>query len=491
MQQMDASTTSQERSWKKRARLPALIISIVTVTIVTAALFHWVRRPRRFERVVFITLDTLRADHLGYHGYPRDTSPFIDRLAREGVRFERAFATMADTTPSHASMFTSLYPLQHQVLKNGHAMDRSFVTMAELLQGMGYETAGFVSAPIFGMAQLNQGFTVFDEPPAPDHWSKYRQADKTIDAVIKWLDEDTPTDRFFLWVHLFDPHRPFRPPDSVHQTFRTQPAGQREALASFLTQEQHVDLDFYNSEIENMLETMDAYDAEILFLDRELERLFGRFEELGLGPGTLWIITADHGSGLGNHRWRAHGKHIYNEQLHVPLIFYSASKPFAARAVDNVVEHVDLLPTVMELVGGEITGQVETVQGESLAPLLSSPEGGFPKEHAFAQRRDFDPAARPRDLDPEKENYEDGEKYALQNGAFKYIYRTRGDDEFYDLRSDPYETNNLAGSDLESERALRETVVALVEEFTRTVHRRPRSVYKEEFEVLRSLGYTR
>ena len=255
---------------------------------------------------------------------------------------------MATTAPSHASIFTSLYPIQHNVLKNGHRLTDAVSTMAELLSTMNYSTAGFVSAwPLFKHANVDPGFDVFDQPIL-EQGTLYRKADRTMDSVIKWLAQRESTEKFFLWIHLFDPHTPHHPPKSFLRKFTKQPKETRESFARFLLDEHHVNLNYYNDNIENMLRVIDAYDGEILFVDSEIRRVYEYLREKGFGPHTLWIITSDHGEGLGNHRWLGHGKHIYNEQIHVPLIFYFSSGSFPASSVEQLVEHIDILPTVYQ-----------------------------------------------------------------------------------------------------------------------------------------------
>ena len=485
-------------------RALGLAAIILVLTLLGIATLSWKKKhPRldgvitlsshndnqRIDRIVLITIDTLRADHLGYHGYPRETSPFIDELARNGTVFQRAFSSMATTAPAHASIFTSLYPIQHNVLKNGHRLNDAVPTMAELLSTMNYSTAGFVSAyPLFKHANVDQGFDVFDQPIL-EQGTLYRKADRTMDSVTKWLAQRESTEKFFLWIHLYDPHTPHQPPKAFLRKFTKQPKETRESFARFLLDEHHVDLNYYNENIENMLRVIDAYDSEILFVDSEIRRVYKDLREKGFGPHTLWIITSDHGEGLGNHRWLRHGKHIYNEQIHVPLIFYFSSGSFPASSVEQLVEHIDILPTVIELVGGEIGNQVQPVQGSSLVPLLSTDGRIFPAKYAFSQRRNFDGVKQPREIIPEKTNYEEGDKYSLQNSEYKYIHRTQGTDEFYDIREDPYEVNNIVGSNPEIENSMREKILLKIKKLTQAARSKPASVDKQTLEKLRSLGY--
>ena len=165
-----------------------------------------------YDHIVFVTLDTLRADHLHTYGYPRNISPFIDGLAERGVVFERAYASISSTGPSHATMFTGLYPLQHRVQKNGQGLPNEFVTLAESLAARGFDTGAFVSSRAsLRSGNLDRGFQVYDDPQRKTG-APYRPANETIDAAIDWLENRRDSGPYFLWLHLFDMHLPWRAP---------------------------------------------------------------------------------------------------------------------------------------------------------------------------------------------------------------------------------------------------------------------------------------
>jgi arylsulfatase A-like enzyme len=441
-----------------------------------------------FDRIVLVSIDTLRADHLGAYGYPRDTSPFLDELARQGVVFERAYAAMSTTAPSHATLFTSLYPLQHRLLQNGFKLRDDFLTLAELVSDAGFATAGFVSTELhFAVSNLQQGFATLDEPRLRRR-QHYRNADETIDAARQWLRGLEPDARFFLFVHLYDVHTPMRPPARHLAALAPASEEERRSLTHFLTERHRVPLDFYRNNPDAMLERITAYDAEIRFVDAELRRLFEAFQALDLGRRVLWIITSDHGEGLGDHDWLGHGRHIYEEQIRVPLIFYSSEQPLGPRRVAELVEHVDLLPTIASLVGHSdaLAAQLPPVQGRSLAPVLDGEPLAPSERAAFAQRQPFKPSDGPGAK--ESRGYELGNKYALVEGRWKYIYRTIGGDELYDLSADPNEMRSLAGSGREERREQMKTrLLKRVEELRGDFE--AESVDPETLEKLEALGY--
>ncbi|MFQ5667862.1 MAG: sulfatase [Candidatus Binatia bacterium] len=475
------------RTTLARASSTVVLAVICIAVTASATLWWWLARPPAPalavpDVIVLVTMDALRADHLGCYGYPRHTSPFIDRFLRTGVRFSKAFAPMATTAPSHASLFTSLYPLQHNVRKNGHVLDDSFLTMAESLRAIGYVTAAFVSTDKhFKAGNMQQGFDVFDEPP--ETVGKYRIGEHTVAQAIAWLSERPARGRFFLWVHLFDAHVPYNP---AHRFPNASPeAGQR--LLRFVIEQQHVDFGFFHRDGHKLLALMDAYDGEVAAVDRAVQRLFRHIETEFPTSKSFWIITSDHGEGLGNHRWLDHGKMIYNEQIRIPLMLHFPSGAFAGRVVDRVVENVDIFPTVAALTGESLDGQVPAIQGTSIVPLLLNSHDKLPPRYAFAQRRDFD--KRPRRIIPERTVYESGKKYALQDGRYKYILRTAATDEFFHVEDDPYEVTNLIGSPSAGRDRLRNALLAKIDELKRGVTRTPKSVDARTKERLRALGY--
>jgi arylsulfatase A-like enzyme len=432
-----------------------------------------------YDRVVLITIDTLRADHLGSFGYPLETSPFLDRLASEGVSFKRAFAHSATTGPSHASMFTGLYPLQHRVQNNGQVLDSSFVTLAEVLAERGFETAAFVSGMShFGASRIAQGFTFYDEPgwgPGEEIESpkQYRRADATVDRVLEWAGDERTEDRFLLWVHLYDPHKPFQPPRELLEQLEHESPEAEQAHRRFLRRK-------HGSNVRRKtLRKIHEYDAEVRFVDSELERLFTSLGEQGLGERTLWVVTSDHGQGLGNHRWFGHHRQIYNVQLHVPLIFYSGGETLVPRQLDlEMAEHIDLPATLLDLLGAEMPTQPSPTRARSLAPLLRGEDGARGKRFAFAERRRAfaNRATRER-----------GERYALQDPRHKYIWFSEGADEFFDLEADPYEKRNLIAGNSAKQADMKATIERMVE--TLRSAGEAEMVDEETLRELRALGY--
>lgn len=439
---------------------------------------------------MLVTFDTLRADHLGCYGYPRPTSPFLDRLARQGVLFENAFSSCSHTSPAHASLFTGLHPSQHGVRRNGLGLPAlvpgtpGFRTLAEGLAERGFDTAGFSGVTF--LAPIARGFHSFDG--AGGNWHEYRQADATGDASLRWLASKRPEDRFLLFLHLFDAHLPHRAPaDCLERLAFASPAAEA-AFAREAVERRAVSPRIYGSRAELAREHT-RYDAEIRFADRELARLFGAMERAGLDDGSLWVVTADHGEGLGSHAYAGHGKYLYNEQVRIPLIIYQGGPRSSAR-VRGVARHVDILPTLFELLGGSFEQPGFTLPGRSLVPALRAPTRPLPAAFAFAERRA--PAKQPRPSAPARgPDWEAGEMWSVQDLEWKYIVNTKGKEELFDLRSDPLERHNLVSTAAASvKNRLRQLAVETSERAKRegqSVVPRPADPAIQE--ELRALGY--
>ena len=494
--------------------------------------------------IVLITIDTLRADHLGCYGYPVNVSPFIDELARGGVLFKKHVASAPLTATAHATIFTSLYPLQHGVLKNGAKLDDSYLTMAEAVGKAGYETAGFAGTVIhFKTGNMDQGFDFFDEPERNREIIKrpiqpvgkrikravktrqdvrkrrYRQADKTIDKAINWLKTRRSGGKLFLWIHLFDPHKPYIAPSKYQDRMKNLSEKEKKALAAFLYDEQGVNFQAFDKFKKNdePPEMIGSYDAEISFVDGEIKRLYRYFLENGLNQNALWIITADHGEGLGNHKFIGHVKNIYNEQVHVPLIFHFTSGTGNGRVAEQVIEQVDILPTIAELTGADVNGQVIPVEGVSFAPLIAEKRGGFFEKPALSYKRQREevgnsgtgrkkrkilepktgrrqagtPVKKRRELSESEKKDFTMEKFAIQDNQYKYIFNTQKEDEFYSMATDPFETNNMIGKGLKEEAVYREALMSEVRRLKQSARSNSRRepLDMETIKRLKSLGY--
>lgn len=407
--------------------------------------------------LLLLTLDTLRADHLSCYGYPRETSPRLDALAAEGVRFERCYAPMATTLPSHTTMLTGVPPIEHGVLANlsGRFVferDEELLTLAEVLKNAGYRTAAFVSAfPLNPGAGLTDGFDKYSCPKFGQ-----RSGDKTIALAKSWLAEDD-TAPWFLWVHLFDPHTPYDPPPSHQNHF------QDDGVNAQLSEERLVEDD----PLKRL--DLDLYDREVRFTDELAGELFD-----AVGNEAVIVVTADHGEGLHQHGIPGHG-FVWNEQLRVPLILRAPG--IEPRTIDAPCGLVDLAPTVLNLIqpAGAAT-YVAQLRGHD---LLAGGENdwGMLAQSTVRKRKD-----------------EGIVEVAWITQRWKLIRRgaKRSDAdevELYDLIADPLEQTNVAE---QHPAEVKQLLAALDKELKKQRSRRggrSREGTAEEIENLQGLGY--
>ena len=395
---------------KNRRWMVAAGLTVVVLVAAAVALL-WTRPPRtdaearqrlagrrpspKSVNVVVVTLDTLRADRLSSYGFRGIRTPNIDGVAAEGVLFEQATATAPMTLPSHASIFTGLIPPHHGVRDNGgFFLDPSKVTLAERMKQAGYATGAFVGAWVLDSRWgLDQGFDTYS-----DHFdlSKYKvvnlgtvqkKGDEVMDLALPWL-ESVKQKPFFAWVHLYDPHTPYEPPEPFASRHKGQP-----------------------------------YLGEVAYTDQVVGRLVSWLKTAGVWDHTVLVLTADHGESLGEHAEKTHTFFIYDATVHVPFIVRT---PWGDRGRSQAqVATVDLMPTVLDLVG---LPPEEGIDGRSLARLVLDPgadAGGRAYSETYFTRF----------------HYGWQHLRALRDGTWKYIDAPKP--ELYAIREDPGETKNV------------------------------------------------
>jgi arylsulfatase A-like enzyme len=428
-----------------------------------------------YDNLVLVTIDTQRADRLGLYGYPRPTSPLLDRLGREGIVFWHAVAASSHTGPSHASILTSLYPEQHQLLVNGQELPAAVPTLAELARQGGFETAAFVSVRF--LSGLGRGFETFDAD-VPER-QVFRVAGDTVDRAVSWLRARDRGRRFVLWVHVYDPHE-HSPgtalPEPHYARMEADGARRGKELLYFLRQEQGYPKDEVDGNIHR-------YDAQVAYVDEQLARLFAVLDEAAPPERTLRVVTADHGEGLGNHGVEGHGRHLYQEQVRVPLIVHGDPRRHPPTTVRGLVRHVDLVPTVAELLGLPLDRPKLRLEGRSLVPVLTNPSADVGIDAAFAQRRPPDERRR-------EAGWEAGTMISAQDARFKYIWSSEGPHEFYDIQRDPYELDNLIDAPVPQKERLRDWLLAKYRALCRDRRAAPAGeIDPRVLEDLKALGY--
>ena len=353
--------------------------------------------------VLIVTLDTTRADRIGAYGYKGIETPTLDRLAREGVLFEQASSAAPLTLPAHSSLFTGRFPPEHGVRDNGgFFLDPRETTLAEVLKGRGYATGAFVGAYVLDSRWgLNQGFdTYFDDFDL----SKYkaislgaiqRPGNEVVDRALAWLSGlSNPQSRipnpWFAWVHLYDPHAPYEPPEPYKSLYRDRP-----------------------------------YVGEIAFTDAQVGRLISFLDSRSLLDRTIVVVMGDHGESLNEHGEAQHGFFVYESTVHVPLIVRAPYDATRSRRVNDVVRSIDVMPTVLELVGAAAPAGVE---GTSVSRLMTGAS------------RDMGLESYSEALYP-LHHFGWSDLRAMRTGRYKLIAAPRP--ELYDLQDDPAESHNL------------------------------------------------
>jgi len=398
--------------------------------------------------VILITMDTTRADHLGCYGYSSAKTPYLDSLAGRGVLFEQAATSSPLTLPAHCSMLTGMYPTYHGVRINGNtALSGEQTTIAEVLSAKGYECGAFIGAFVLdGRWGLNQGFAHYDDQfdlkkyKHIDLGAIQRPGDQVMDAALNWL-EGKKNSPFFAWVHLYDPHTPYEPPEPYRSEF-----GSRGLVG--------------------------LYDGEIAFMDEQIGRCVAWLEKNGLDKNTILILIGDHGEGLGSHGEGTHGYFIYDYAVHVPFIVVTPFEKLKGLRVPSQVRAVDVFPTLLELAKTEPT--VKT-QGRSLLQLMFRPEQ---KEEGYAYSESMSP------------NLQFGwsSLHSLRTPRYKYIEAPKA--ELYDLTQDADEQTNLFAADPEIVRKMKVELERLMTETSRGAPTpQAANLDKETMERLAALGY--
>jgi arylsulfatase A-like enzyme/Tfp pilus assembly protein PilF len=363
---------------------------------------HAVARPN----IILITLDTTRADRMGFLGSQGGLTPNLDALARQGVVFTRAYAHAPLTTISHASILTGTYPQFHHVNDFGAPLPKDVPFAPEILRARGYRTAAFVSSlildPIEGAAPgFDRGFDVYDagfhvRRPGEDRYQAIeRRADEVVSRALAWVNRRRGGP-FFLWIHLYDAHDPYDPPAPYKNRYASDP-----------------------------------YDGEIAYTDSVVGKLLDQLRARGLYDGTMIAVMADHGEALGEHGETAHGVFLYDETLHVPLLFKLPQQRFAGQRIEARAALVDVLPTLLETAGVAVP---KAIQGESLAAMmkLASRLEAVPDHVAYAEN------------DYPRKAFGWSSLRALRTGKYLFVQAPRK--ELYDQKADPHAEHDLSAT---------------------------------------------
>jgi arylsulfatase A-like enzyme/thioredoxin-like negative regulator of GroEL len=422
-------------------RRPALLLYLLCLALCLGA-------QAEVPNIVFITVDTTRADRMGFLGNKQGLTPNLDLVAQQGVVFERAYSQAPLTPVSHATIFTGTYPQFHTVTDFGHPLPTLLPYTPEILQKAGYHTAAFIGSLILDPHQsmapgFDRGFGYFDagfrpknDPDEDRYTTVERRAGDVVAHAISWLTKN-PRNPFFVWVHLYDPHAPYDPPAPYNKRFK------------------------------------DPYDGEIAYADASLGKLFTYLREKGLYDHTIIVMMSDHGESLGAHGESMHGIFLYDETIRVPLIMKLPQQLLARRRVPTRVRLVDVAPTLLSMLSLPLP---PTFQGESLVPLMK----GTPKA-----AEDF-PAYAETEY-PHRAFGWSGLR-SLRSG--KYLFVQAPKRELYDQSQDKEAAHNLAATSP----AVAGTLQSQIDEFhdkTAIVRDKASDTHlsAEQAENLSALGY--
>ncbi len=362
----------------------------------------------------------------------------MDELAEKGVRFENAVCQAPLTLPSHASIFTGLYPPSHLIRDNGaYYLDQRFQTLAEIFKEKEYNTAAFIGAfPVDSRFGLDQGFDVYDDKFKEDEkfkaFNSERRAEQVFNSFQEWFLGNFQS-QFFVWVHYYDPHLPYDPPSPYREEFS------------------------------------DPYDGEVAYTDFYVGEIINLLEEKNIVDNTLVIAVGDHGEGLGDHKEIDHGLFLYNSTLKVPLIFFAPKNLPSQKIITSQVRLIDIFPTVLNLLNMPIP---EEVQGESLIPYID----GKRKDNLVSYIETFHP----------REMFRWAALRGIVDGRMKYIDAPKP--ELYDMKMDPEEEHNIYQEEKQAASRLKKDLDGLIERYSSKSSSR-RGLSSEERERLMSLGY--
>jgi arylsulfatase A-like enzyme len=388
-------------------------------------------KPEPFN-VIIIAVDTLRADHLGCYGYSRDTSPNIDTLARQGVLCEMCISPAPWTLPSFSTIFTSLYPTQHGAETVHSTLRQSVPTLAEILKEQGYTTGAVINAPALKPAYgVDRGFDHYHMTP-----EEGRIADGTTLDALEWLDSvgDIP---FFAFLHYFDPHLPYSPPSPYDKMFTVKydgSVGYSFNLEGFSRVRDSMFVQMQELTRADWRRIVDLYDGEITFTDAAIADLLKGLDERNLRDNTLIVFLSDHGEEFFEHGGFEHGHTLYQELIHVPLLFRLPGKLPQGARLSRPVRLLDVAPTILDFLDIEAPGNFE---GVSLRPLLEG-KGQMP-----------DPGDK---LLPAGVAYAEAlmhgrEKKCVITYPWKLVYETGTEEQnLFGLEDDPGETQDVTGS---------------------------------------------
>jgi len=377
------------------------------------------RQEAKNWNVVIALIDAAVADHMSVYGYHKKTTPNLERLAKETVVFENAFAPAPYTISSMGSFFTGLYPHHHGSNDLGPKLGADVVTLGQVVKTAGLPTFGFTGNRLGGsLGGYDKGFDRFVEFQG----LKLTTSDKCQPMILNWLDSERPSGRFFLFVHYVPPHTPYDPPAPFKGTFSTGYTGPIDPNGpNVLGDIDHGKLKVSPADLQHIA---DCYDDNMLYADYLVGQLMDKLRQLKLWDNTLFILIADHGEAFGEHGRMLHNSTVYDEMSHVPLMVHFPTKLVKPRRTSALIcSAADMLPTLADVL--RVSDAPRNIDGLSWLPVIV----GKVKEIRS------DVLLRSISNKP---------TWALRTKQFKYLYEAEtGGRELYDMRADPKEKKNI------------------------------------------------
>jgi arylsulfatase A-like enzyme len=433
----------------------------------------------RFEslqpNILLVSIDTLRSDHLHCYGYERETSPNIDALAAGGVRFSQMVSSSSWTLPAHVTLLTGIPPHHHGVVVDETRLDPRVTTLAEVMREEGYQTAGFVSVayllPRYG---FEQGFETYDYSIAIDNQAINAVTSPVMEKLTtEWLSQRSGEDRqkpFFVFLHLYDVHFDFIPPEPFDQMFNPDYDGPVDGR-------DFVDSDLYNPDMDprDYEQLLSLYDGEIRLTDHHLGRVLDHLRTSGELDNTIVVVTGDHGEEFFEHGRKGHRMTLFEEVVRVPLIIRYPPRIPAGTVVDDQVRLMDVSATILDLAGVDPPSEF----GMRLDDVRFCPLNLMTR---VEQRPNVPDVASYGELHDTI--------FSIRMPTLKFVYHPDRDyGELFDLETDPSEQNNLYYEKPEESAVLKEKIRSFREGNRGSRSAQPHEMDEEQIKRLRSLGY--
>lgn len=442
------------------------------------------RRTKSFgpaRHVIVISLDTTRPDHFGCYGNPWMRTPRFDALADESILFTDYMTVVPTTLASHTALFTGKYPHSHGTPRNGFVVNEHNIMLPEILKKAGFHTAGFLGAyPLFSHFRFNQGFDYYDENFGPDKGGKVknaRRAQSVTDAVIAYLEKTDSAHNLFLFIHYWDPHKPYTPPLPYRKMYQG-----NGAVIPWLAQRHGRRVNLQGRDMDQAL----AYAGEISYMDEHFGRLVDYLEKCGILDESVVLITSDHGENFMEHyrNWD-HGNTVYQSTMQAVGMIRLPHAEKAGTKVRQLFSNIDNLPTLLQYLGLDIP---DDVAGEPIN--LTGSAISFPPRVRFGE------ATKPFEaVETDPRWYNIRKARCIRDGTIKYIQTPyKNTEELYDLSVDPYELNNLLKNPTPTRVTRAATLRQKLQEWSNSAHPLPSEFITTEkhpnaIERLKSLGY--